>query len=153
MMRRWTPAISGISGRLGQLLTLIQWLQFECLQKIAHATAVGLCGLDGFDPLLVAPILGRSKAWNMLVGAAPIEKPPAQNGVGHSILVSRSTAEGFDGLRRQVMDRQAAPGRVGMLRPAHHGFYEIAVVEIDLEWQLDEIGCGEIKAACDRSMS
>ena len=32
-----------------------------------------------------------------------------------------------------------------MLRPAHHGFYEIAVVEIDLEWQLGEIGSGEIK--------
>jgi hypothetical protein len=46
---------------------------------------------------------------------------------------------------RQVMDRQAAPGRVGMLRPAQHGFDEIAVVEIDLEWQLGEIGSGEIK--------
>lgn len=32
-----------------------------------------------------------------------------------------------------------------MLRPAHHGFYEIAVVEFDLKWQLDEIGGGEIK--------
>jgi hypothetical protein len=46
---------------------------------------------------------------------------------------------------RQVMDRQAAPGRVGMLRPAQHGFDEIAVVEIDLKWQLGEIGSGEIK--------
>src|SRR5262249_4883220 len=35
---------------------------------------------------------------------------------------------------RLVMDRQAAPGRVGMLWSAHHGFYEIAVVEFDLEW-------------------
>ena len=43
------------------------------------------------------------------------------------------------------MDRQAAPARVGMLRPAHHGFYEIAVVEFDLEWQLAEIASGEIK--------
>jgi hypothetical protein len=34
----------------------------------------------------------------MLVGAAPIEKPPAQNGVGHSIIIYRSTADGFDGL-------------------------------------------------------
>jgi hypothetical protein len=68
------------------------------LAKIAHATAVGLCGVDGFVPFLVDLILGRSEAWNMLVGAAPIEKPPAKNGVGHSIIVSRSTAEGFDGL-------------------------------------------------------
>jgi hypothetical protein len=32
-----------------------------------------------------------------------------------------------------------------MLRPAHHGFHEIAVVEIDLEWHLSEIGGGEPK--------
>jgi hypothetical protein len=46
---------------------------------------------------------------------------------------------------RQVMDRQAALGRVGMLRPAHHGFDEIAVVEFDLEatrrdWQRRDQG-------------
>jgi hypothetical protein len=33
-----------------------------------------------------------------------------------------------------------------MLRPAQHGFDEIAVVEIDLEWQLGEVGSGEIKS-------
>ena len=52
---------------------------------------------------------------------------------------------------RQVMDRQAGPDRVGMLRPAHHRFYEIAVVEIDFEWQPGEIGSGEIEG-CDRSI-
>ena len=43
------------------------------------------------------------------------------------------------------MDRQAAPGRIGMLGPAQHGLHEIAVVEIDLEWEPGEIGRGEIK--------
>ena len=32
-----------------------------------------------------------------------------------------------------------------MFRPTQHGFDEIAVVEIDLEWQLGEISSGEIK--------
>ncbi len=46
---------------------------------------------------------------------------------------------------RQVMDRQAAPGRVGMLRPAHHGLDEIAVVEVDLERHAGEIGGGKLE--------
>jgi hypothetical protein len=43
------------------------------------------------------------------------------------------------------MDRQAAPGRIGMLGPAQHGLHEIAVVEIDLEGYLGEIGGSELK--------
>ena len=46
---------------------------------------------------------------------------------------------------REVMDRQAAPGRVRVLGPAHHGGDEIAVVEIDLERQPGEIGGGEFE--------
>jgi HNH endonuclease len=36
-----TPARSGISERLVQLLTLIQWLQFECLQKLPTQLLLG----------------------------------------------------------------------------------------------------------------
>jgi HNH endonuclease len=88
----------GHFGKAGATAHVDPMATIRMLAKIAHATAVGLCGLDGFDPFLVDLILGRSEAWNMLVGAAPIQKPPAENGVGHSIIVSRSTAEGFDGL-------------------------------------------------------
>src|SRR5215831_8686210 len=45
----------------------------------------------------------------------------------------------------QVMDRQAAPGRVGVLVPRQHGFDEIAVVEIDLERHCGEILGGELE--------
>jgi hypothetical protein len=57
-----------------------------------------LLGLVGFDPYLTELIRGRSEAWSMLVGGAPIEKPPAEREIGHSILVSCSTAKGFEGL-------------------------------------------------------
>src|SRR4051794_34896205 len=43
-------------------------------------------------------------------------------------------------LGREVMDRQAAPGRIGMLRPPHHGLDEIAVIEIDFERESRKIG-------------
>jgi hypothetical protein len=43
------------------------------------------------------------------------------------------------------MDRQAAPGRVGMFGPAHHGIHEIAMVEIDFERRSREIGGGELE--------
>ena len=46
---------------------------------------------------------------------------------------------------REVMDRQATPGRVGVLGPAHHSLHEIAMVEIDLERRLREIGVGELE--------
>jgi hypothetical protein len=43
------------------------------------------------------------------------------------------------------MDREAAPGRVGMLRPPHHGLDEIAVIEIDFEREPGKIGGGELE--------
>src|SRR5262249_34866543 len=43
------------------------------------------------------------------------------------------------------MDRQAAPGGVGMFGPAHHGLHEIAMVEIDLERRAREIGGSELE--------
>src|SRR6478609_9294465 len=48
-------------------------------------------------------------------------------------------------LGREMVDRQAAPGCVGMLRPSHHGLDEIAVIEIDFERQPGKIGGGELK--------
>jgi hypothetical protein len=43
------------------------------------------------------------------------------------------------------MNRQAAPGRVGMLGPAQHRFHKIAVVEIDGERHVAEVGRGEFE--------
>ena len=48
-------------------------------------------------------------------------------------------------LGREVMDRQAAPGPVGMLRPPHHRLDEVAVIEIDFERQPGKIGGAELE--------
>jgi hypothetical protein len=52
----------GHFGKAGATAHVDPMATIRMLAKIAHATAVGLCGLDGFDPFLVDLILGRSVA-------------------------------------------------------------------------------------------
>src|SRR5262245_19298965 len=43
------------------------------------------------------------------------------------------------------MDRQAAPGRIGVFGPAQHRLDEIAVIEIDLEENVGKVNGGELE--------
>src|SRR3954454_15085811 len=68
------------------------------------------------------------------------EEDPAATGVAADCLHQAQLVLG-----REVMDRQAAPGPVGMLRPPHHRLDEVAVIEIDFERQPGKIGGGELE--------
>lgn len=51
--------------------------QIRTLAKIAHAKAVAIYGVDGFEPFLTGLVRGvDTRNWHRLVGAGDIETPP-----------------------------------------------------------------------------
>jgi hypothetical protein len=123
------PAVSGF-GKVAGRNVLPNLVPFDRRQHLPQGLVRAQEAVEECGSILVDPTRRFIKQ----------EYPAGTGGAADRLhkaqLFRRLTGDGSTGCTRS---RRHAPP------PAHHGFYEIAVVEIDLQWRLGEIGSGEIK--------
>jgi hypothetical protein len=85
-----------------------EWAFVRTLAKIAHAQAVGIYGLDGFDACLPAIIRGIDKNWAYFVGRS-IDGAPREGERDHWMHIMQRTRDGLLMAHIQLFARVDAP--------------------------------------------